>query len=170
MFEFISIGQILKPYRHTGELLADINPDVYRDLEKCKALFIQIDGIEIPFFIEALDLSPDVCHIKLEEFHAPEDIKPFNGSKLYLRLSDLSNPDVLQPKDDPFEKLKGFQLKNNATGQIYTILSTEEYPQQWMAIVKADKKEVLVPLAEDWIVSIDFENKIVEMDLPDGLI
>jgi len=71
MFSFFEIGKILKPYRHSGELLAEIDPMVYDDLTASKALFLPIDGIEVPFFIEHLDLDFSGSYIKLEEFNAP---------------------------------------------------------------------------------------------------
>lgn len=170
MFEFRDIGQILKPYKHSGEFLAKIEPGVFEDLEKCQAIFIRIDGIEVPFFIESLELDPEVCYLKLEEFNTPEDIKPYNGNSLYLRLSDLSNPEILDDQDDAFDHLGGFQLHDHNSGKTYEIIRTEEYPQQWMAVVLANGQEALVPLTEAWIIGIDSERRIINMELPEGLL
>jgi 16S rRNA processing protein RimM len=170
MFEFKAIGQILKPYKHSGELLAKIEPSVFKDLEKCEALFIRIDGIEVPFFIEDIELDPDVSYLKLEEFNAPEDIKPFNGKELFLRLCDLSHPEKLEGQDKIFDQLDGFQLQDINTEKTFDILRTEEYPQQWMAVVLSNGQEALVPLTEAWIIDIDAEAKKISMELPEGLV
>lgn len=170
MFEFKAIGQILKPYKHTGELLAKIDPLVFEDLENCKAIFIRIDGIEVPFFIENQELDPEVSYLKLEEFNAPEDIKPYNGEELFLRHCDLSKPHLLDRQEKSYDQLDGFQLKDQNSGRVLDILRTEEYPQQWMAVVIFNDQEALVPLTESWIIGIDAEAKLISMELPEGLL
>jgi 16S rRNA processing protein RimM len=43
-------------------------------------------------------------------------------------------------------------------------------PQQEMAFVIHNGREVLIPLNESLIVSVDRENKTLLMDLPEGLL
>jgi 16S rRNA processing protein RimM len=169
MFEFVTIGKILKPFRHNGEFMAVVMPEVFEDLKKCRAVFLKIDGLEVPFFLESLELDPEVSYIKLEEFNAPEDVRPFNGQNLFLRTIDLTDPGRLKPKKDPGE-LSGFSLEDITSGKGYPILRTAEYPSQWMAILNINDQEVLVPLVEEWIKDIDTEAKWIRMELPEGLI
>lgn len=169
MFEFISIGKILKPFRYSGEFIAIVNPGVFEDLKDCSALFLKIDGLEVPFFIENIELDPEGSYIKLEEFNAPEDVKPFNGQKLYLRTIDVKYPSLLTSKPDNFA-LDGFTLQDVNTGKSYLIESTAEYPQQLMAIVHVNNQEVLIPLVDEWIQNIDAAKELIQMALPEGLI
>ena len=37
-------------------------------------------------------------------------------------------------------------------------------------IINADKKEILIPIANDLIVQVDRASKIIEVNSPDGLI
>jgi 16S rRNA processing protein RimM len=43
-------------------------------------------------------------------------------------------------------------------------------PQQEIAVVVYQNKEVLIPLNEKLIVSIDEDKKVILMDLPEGLL
>jgi len=54
---------------------------------------------------------------------------------------------------------------------IGTIISIEEYPQQMMAFIRlAEGEEIMVPLSPAFIVDIDVEQRIVDMNLPDGMV
>ena len=169
MFEYIKIGNILKPHRYEGVLLSEIEAAVFDDLLNCQAVFIRINGLEVPFFLEHMDLHESGSFLKLEEFNSPEDIKPFNNATLYLRSEDLSTVNT-QNFSKKEKNLAGFTILDKSSGKKFLIQRTEEYPQQWMAIVTLGTDELLIPLTEEWILSIDEEKKEIRMDLPDGLI
>ena len=169
MFKFTAIGKVLKPFKNKGEFLAIINPEIFSDLLNCPAIFLQIDGIEVPFFIENLDLNKEASLIKVEEFNAPEDVKPYNGEDIYLRTTDITID--LDPQDNLSTiQLNGHRISDKTSGNEFIIQSTVQYPQQLMAVILVEDKEVLIPLAEDWIIQIDLDRKLIEMNLPEGLI
>ena len=170
MYEFIRIGMVLKPHRKNGEFLADIDPRFFDDLQECQAVFLQIDGLEVPFFLESLDLDASGSYLKLEEFSAPEHVKPFNNTPLFLRKEDLVKAGSEGHQKEEMLGLTGFTLIDDNTGAHCTILSVEEYPQQLMALVAWKGSEALVPLAEDYILSVNPEKKEIVMELPEGLL
>jgi len=55
-------------------------------------------------------------------------------------------------------------------GEIGTIDEVLEMPQQEMAFLKYKGRDVLVPLNEQFIQSVDEGNRRVMVDLPDGLL
>ncbi len=171
MFNYIEIGEILKPFRTEGELLAVVGDKFQADTIKAKAIFIETNGQKVPFFIEEIDSDGEVFYIKFEEFSAPEEIKKYNGLKLFLRDSDLSLPvDQLYDNNDDKLDLAGFHILELNSGQSFEILKTEQYPQQIMAIVNIDGQEKLVPLVDEFIVKIDKNNNEIQMDLPENLL
>ena len=50
------------------------------------------------------------------------------------------------------------------------ITKVEQYPQQLMAIVIHEGKEILIPLAEAYIEKIDIEKEQIIMTLPEGML
>ena len=54
-------------------------------------------------------------------------------------------------------------------GDIGIIDEVVEMPEQFMAFLSYQEKEVMVPLNEFFIQDIDPENKIILMELPDGI-
>jgi 16S rRNA processing protein RimM len=169
MYKFKSIGKVLKPYKYQGAFYAAIKAIYFPDLLKCKALFLKINGIEVPFFIVDLDLEENTSIIKVEEFKAPEDVSAFNGMDVYLRTTDIT---VKEDKKDTLESvtLESYMILDEPTGNEFKILKTMQYPQQMMAVTHFGDREVLIPLAEDWIIDIDPSKKIITMSLPEGLV
>ena len=170
MFNYIEIGEILKPFRAEGELLAVVEDRFKDDTKKVKAIFIETNGLKVPFFIEEIESDGEVFYIKFEEFSGPEEIKKYNGLKLFLRDSDLSFPVDQYNDDDEKTDWAGFLINDKNTNQSFEILRTEQYPQQLMAIVIKDGQEKLIPLVEEFILEIDENNKKILMNLPENLI
>ncbi|MBK8081160.1 MAG: hypothetical protein IPK25_13305 [Saprospiraceae bacterium] len=66
--------------------------------------------------------------------------------------------------------MKNFVLfdQNTEVGMIEEIVL---YPGQLMALVKNKSGAIIhIPMIEDWIISIDQKNKIICMNLPEGLL
>jgi 16S rRNA processing protein RimM len=58
----------------------------------------------------------------------------------------------------------------NAGVEIGVISEIEEYPQQEMATINYNKKDILIPLNEQFIIKLDNKKKVIEMELPEGLL
>ncbi len=171
MFNYIEIGEILKPFRAEGELLAVVEDKFKADTANAKAIFIETNGLKVPFFIEKIESDGEVFYIKFEEFSGPEEIKKYNGLKIFLRDSDLSFPiDQLYDNDEDKLNLTGFHIVDHNSDQSFEIIRTEQYPQQLMAIILKDGQEKLIPLVEEFILEIDENNKQIIMKLPENLI
>jgi len=167
MFKYVEIGRILKPFRTKGELLALVDPVYHGDVEKAKAVFLDINGSIVPFFIENIECHKDTCNIKFEEFSNPEEVKRVNGVNLYLRECDIDWNSKTQEAGIDFT---GFMILDHASGKRLQIEEVREFPQQLMAIAYEGDKEYLIPLNEHFILHIDPEAKLIEMDLPQGIV
>ena len=55
-------------------------------------------------------------------------------------------------------------------GELGEIIEVHEYPQQYIATVPYRFREVMFPLNDEIIQSIDEEQKILYIRLPDGLL
>jgi 16S rRNA processing protein RimM len=168
--EYIPVGVILKPYKHNGFMLARIDAAFMNDVARTKALFLKVDGLQVPFFMESFEAEEDNCMIKLEEFNAPETIRKWNGEPIFLHVNDVSKDSLELQKHASMDFLQGFTIVENASSKRFIITMIEEYPQQLMATIMIDGNPVLIPLVDEWITDIDETSKLVFMDLPEGLI
>lgn len=69
-----------------------------------------------------------------------------------------------------FDGLLGFRIMDMQRGEIGPLLDVIERPKQPLLVVLYQEKEVLIPLAEDFIDSVDESKQLIYMHLPEGLL
>lgn len=163
-----SLGYIHKAHGITGDLI--IRTDLQfseKTIQKWEVIFLKIDGILVPFFVENIHIrSEKELLVKLEDIGNEIKIKPFLGLSVYI---------------DKESYLEENQVFLSSAWMDYRLFSKEEeigiisdfieYPGQNMLEVKLlDGESILIPAQEDWVVSVDSKSKVIIMDLPDGLV
>ncbi|WP_448636141.1 ribosome maturation factor RimM [Pedobacter panaciterrae] len=73
-------------------------------------------------------------------------------------------------EDFHYNDLKGFVVFDETHGELGEIIEVNEYPQQFVATVAYQSKEILFPLNDDMIVEIDEDEGTMLVDLPEGLL
>lgn len=168
MGRYLRIAQIVKARKNKGRLV--VRP---------------VDGL--PFLLaEGLDLrivppTPDVpCAVTVGEagrrgddyvvtfagIADPAVLQGYEG-RYCLALRDDLDPELLEQDR---HTLIGFALQDVRLGSIGRISAVENLPGQIMLTVQGRYGEVLVPLADDLVVSIDADAGVLVMDLPRGLV
>lgn len=161
--ELIKIGKVLKTHGFKGNLKVFIDEFYMDDFEEMKAIFIN----NLPYFIASKDINSDSqAIILLEEIDSKEKAHPLQGKDIFAKDDDLT--EILD--EEEYAHLVGYVLTDRAAGTIGTIEKIIELPFQFMAQVFRDKKEILIPLNDDFILKTDEKKKIVEMNLPDGFL
>lgn len=168
--EYLKIGKIKKPHGLNGELKAMIDERFFEDVNAVEAFFVELGSGKAPYFIESLRGGNPLL-LKFEDIDNKEDAALFTNKTIYLREEDVTlSEEAINDTGLEFSHLVGFVLEVEELGQVGEILRVDEFPQQEMATVAYEGKELLVPLLEQWIVSVDKAQKIVVMDLPEGLL
>ncbi|SDE79161.1 16S rRNA processing protein RimM [Mucilaginibacter pineti] len=165
--ECFRIGSILKTKGLKGEMQIYVDFD---DLDAIKfdAVFIDMAGKMIPYFVQSIKyLQKSNAYLFLE------DIDTIEKASLLVRR-DIYLPNKLKPKKKKAEftlnDVKGFMAIDETHGELGEILEVNEYPQQLIATVNYQNKEVLFPLNVDIIKGIDIEANEIYIDLPEGLL
>ena len=136
-------------------------------LKKGDVLFIELKRDSfIPYFVEKATAANDTEYIiKLDDIHTNEDARDLVGKAVYVKEEVLETAKV----DSPLMYI-GFNLVDKTKGGIGTIEDVLLMGKQWIARLTIDDKEVLVPLVEDMILDVNYKNKYLRMDLPEGLL
>jgi 16S rRNA processing protein RimM len=171
MTDYIKVGKTLKAHGIKGELKVDIEPVFLDDFEELKAIFLEIKGQKIPFFVEQFR-GDGMLILKLEELKDRTIAEGYQFKDIYVNREHItaSNEEIAIEQQGEFYYLKGFTLEDKDLGVIGVIEAVEEYPQQYMAVIIKDEKEILVPLARPFITAEDRNAKRIFMDLPEGLL
>jgi 16S rRNA processing protein RimM len=161
------IGYITKTKGLKGEVqifFEYADPD---DL-KFNSVFIEINSKLVPFFISSYTLRQNQTgNFFFDEVDTIEKAEKLIRKKVYLPNSEKPEKDT---QDLSFSDLKGFMVHDEHHGDLGEIINIHEYPQQYIAVVSYRFREIMFPLNDNIIQSIDDEQKILKVSLPDGLI
>ena len=162
------LGKIVKKYSFKGELLAKLDtdePDLYDNLD---AIFIDLRGNLVPFFVESSQLhKSDLLRIKFEDVDTEEDADALIKSNLYLPLELLP---ALEGDKFYFHEVIGFTVKDKNFGDVGIIKSINDSTAQALFEIDRNGIEILIPMNDEFIVNVIREQKTIEVNTPDGLI
>ena len=128
-------------------------------------VFLEVDGIQVPFFLEGWRFRSDsVALLKFQTIDSSEDAHEYVGADVYFPHSLTPEPD----EDDEYtwRHFTGWQIVDAQEGPIGIIDYVEDSTVNTIFCV--DGK--LVPANEDFIERIDAKERIVYMTLPEGLL
>ena len=166
--DFFYLGKILKTYGSKGHLLIFLDVDDPVRYEKIKTVFIGIENDRIPFGIEELELrQKKSARIRFEDVHSAEDAEIFPGRELYLPVTMLP---ALKGKKFYYHEVIGFTVFDKKHGNIGTITSILDLPQQSLIQVQFGSREILIPLVDKVLLKVDRTKKEVHILAPEGLI
>jgi len=169
MQEFVSIGKIGKAHGIKGAMKLLAVEAYLPDLENTSAIFIEENGQKLPYFLEEVQIG-NATILTLEEVGTKEAANRLRSKEVFLRESDLLPIENRAFNSLQYEQYKGFELEDKELGTIGVIEEIIEMPQQEMAVVNYQDKEVLIPLNEDFILETLKEEKLIKVTLPEGLL
>ncbi len=159
------LGRITKLHGYKGAMVLYIdsfNPQYFGEIE---SVFLEFNRELIPFFFtERGKLKGKKLIIKLEDVSA-EEASRFVGCSAYLPEKMLP-----VPKEGFYDKaILGYTAYqgNKAIGSITDVV---ENSAQNLFIIEQREKEYLIPAVEAFIQRIEHPEKIVYLELPEGLL
>lgn len=172
--QYVVIGRTRKAHGLSGELKVSIEDRYLEDFMKNERIFLEVKGVKIPYFIANVRGGGEMI-LKLEEVDNRDTATLLQSREVMLREQDIL-PDHAREFEMPEEEtlefghLAGYMMVDEIRGEIGVIDEVLEMPQQEMAFLKYQERDVLVPLNDQFIQKIDEQNRRVHMVLPDGLL
>jgi len=161
------LGKITKPHGFKGNLILHLDTDEPELYETLESVFIERDGMLVPFFFEFVQPhTKGKLLVKFEDVTAEEAEKLVNHD-LYLPLETLPE---LEGNDFYFHEVIGFTIYDQTNTEVGVIKSINDASAQALFEIEIDGKEVLVPIVDDWILEVDRQNKALLVQIPEGLI
>ena len=165
--DHVKIGTVVSKHGYKGDIKISVssnNLDTFPDL---KYLFIDLDGCFIPFTIDNVrSFSKNVFIVKLKEIMSEDEVDEIIHKHIYIDSTEMeSNID----SGFFYNDLINFEVITDSKniGRIENINS--KLPQPVFEIIY-DSRKVLIPIHEDLIKKIDKKNRIIYLDIPNGLL
>lgn len=169
--EFVKLGHIHQTHGLNGEVLVSFSDNTpLRPLfKKGNFCFIEIKNqTYIPYKIlstKSANSSSVICIFDM--FEMIDKAKEIAGKSIFFHKEQIPKSFQTQFKEMWIDYEIIQTLDNQSIGIIHTVLQT---PGQTLAQILHNENEILIPLNEDWIQSIDHNKKVILMDIPEGLL
>ncbi|GAA4280650.1 ribosome maturation factor RimM [Gaetbulibacter aestuarii] len=162
------LGKIVKKYSFKGEVLAKLDTDQPELYDNLDAIFLEVRGSLIPFFVEDTQLhKSELLRIKFEDVDTEADADSILKSGLYLPLDLLPK---LEGNKFYFHEVIGFKINDKNFGEVGTITAINDSTAQSLFVIDRNGTEILIPMNDDFIKKVDRKAKTILVETPEGLI
>ena len=165
-----NIGKLVKPHGVNGEIVVTIDCDI--DLSTVKCIIINIDGINIPFFISSIrPRGKESYLIMIDGINNEIDAALICGKSLHVLNNEIED---VEDEEGGFyaNDLIGYNVYlSDYNSFIGEIIDIEDSTENALFIVKRSNNEIIyIPIVVDFIEKISTEASTIIMDLPIGLL
>lgn len=164
----LAVGTIIKPHGIKGELNVMMSERAeVEDFAPGACLFIEIEGLDVPFFVGAMrSRGADSLLITFDEIADEKQASELTGKTLYAFVDPAELDD---DEEMTAGALIGYEVIDQSSGEsVGRIADIQELtPGCWYFVMEDTEK--LLPAVDEMILGIDTEERKVAMNLPEGL-
>lgn len=159
------IGKIIKSFGNAGEVIISSNEDFEKYLNE--PVFLLLEGAPVPFFISndgIKNRNNDRYAVKFD--YIDDEI----SAKKIVDAQILISKDLLDNEKDGMNiyDLIGYKVMN--CDELGEVIDVYDYSGNIVLNISIRDKEILLPLSDEYILSIENEQTLLKVDIPDELI
>lgn len=161
------LGKITRRHGLAGNVILKLDTDQPELYNKLESIFVEINGLLVPFFIEKTSWSKnDALNIAFKN-SSETLVDQSLGKSVYLPLATLPK---LSGKQFYYHEIIGFDILDENDKECGVIRSVNDQTAQNYFVTNLDGKEVVIPIIKDWILEVNREERFIKMQLPEGLV
>ena len=161
----ILLGKIIKINGFEGAVTVRTEKRLNRTIPLPGPVFLEIDGRPVPFFIEYSEQTgADLLVVKFEDYDSYGKVSEFLGCRILVEESEPAETEAEN------EDLSGYTVLSDSGNMVGCVSAVAESPGQLLLkVIDNTGNELLIPLHEDLIISVDQAKKEIVMIIPEGL-
>ncbi len=158
--QVIPIGTLQRTHGHRGEIQCHMLNE-YWDNAEAEFLILKLDNILVPFrVLDWRGKGADSLIFQLKDVNSEPEAARLVGAEAYMLRTDLNTE---QEDLTTWQDLRGFRVIDTEAGEIGTISQVDESTIN--TLLTLDNGQ-LMPIHEDFILSIDTQTRILRVNLP----
>ena len=161
------LGYILRTHGVHGEVRVVLDADNPARYKKLESVLIELNHELIPFLINRISIKDNQALVSFKEIDTKDKADALVKSSLFVPLSSLP---ILPDEKIYLHDLVGYKVIDATEGDLGVINEVVEFPQQLIAKMIFQEKEVLFPLTPTILTKIDKTARSLLVQLPDGLL
>jgi len=163
------LGLIVRKHSYKGEVVIKLDtdePELYANLD---SVFIELNNKLLPFFIEnSLLQKGNQLRVDFEDIQNEEDADQLLKKPIYLPLTMLPK---LEGNKFYYHEVIGFNMIDENFGIVGKIKSINDATAQVLFILEnSEKKEILIPMIDEFLIEVNRDKKEILVKTPEGLI
>lgn len=173
------VGVFLKPHGINGEIALQRDFDDI-DFDEFRCIVVDVDGIFVPFFIDGVrPKGAETDLLSIDGIDNETQAARLTNKTVYLLRDELSafRRKVAEESGDEEEEgffaddLVGFAVRTDEGTELGQIVSIDDSTANYLFVVETESgRNLLIPVAEEFIAGIDTERNILTLSLPEGLL
>ena len=166
--EFYFLGKITRKFSFKGDLIIFLDTDSPSEYYSLDKIFIKIKDRYIPYFIEEIyPYKNNSIRVHFEDVNDENEAKDLINKDVYLPTNSLP---FLEGNKFYYHEIEGFKIKDKKVGELGFVKYVNDKSPQHLFVVDYNKKEILIPINDELIENINRKEKLINMNLPSGLI
>ena len=162
------IGSLTRTHGVRGEVAFQFTDDVW-DRVEADYLFLRLDGLLVPFFLEEWRFRSDnVALLKFEDIDSADDARRIVGTEVYFP-KDLT-PEDLDEEELEWQHFTGFEVwqDDSLLGTVTSVL--DQTANVLLVVTTPDDRELLIPAHEDFVLEADHRQRRLLVSVPEELL
>lgn len=170
------IGYIARTHGVQGGLILKFDTAHPSDFTELEFVFVDIDGIRVPFFVLEFKVrNSNTAIVLFDDLSSEEQARELVGKPAFVDewpydLNDDDNED----SDDyllAMQAFIGYEAFETKHGYLGKLARFEDIPNNELwCILRPDGSELLVPAHEDMLAKLDEEAREIHFQLPDAFL
>lgn len=169
--ECYQLGGIGKTHGLKGFVVAYLDVDDVEAYRKMKSVWLELlptPGKLTAFTVERVQpQAADRVLLKFEGIDSVEAAEPLRNAKLYKALEELPE---LEDNQFYFHDVVGYTVVDEELGELGTVETFYEMPQQDLMGMRYQGQEVLIPVVDELVLHADEAARTLHVRLPEGLL
>ncbi len=160
------LGKLTRRHGLHGNVFLKLDTDQPEMYNKLDAIFVDINGLLVPFFVAKQSWSKGETLIVSFKNSSESLVDQVVGKDVYLPLSGL--PELTGNKFY-YHEVVGFEIREDDGKTCGIIQTINDQTGQHYFVLDLAGKQIVIPIIRDWILELNREEKFLRMSLPEGL-
>jgi len=166
-FDLIEVACVQKTHGLKGHLNIGISENFSNDiLKENMPVFLEIEGIPVPFFIEELKHSGNNVIVKLKNINSADYAARFKSCPVHIIPEDIVEEQEFEPDFDLYD----YEVYDELHGYVGKIKIINFIPGNPVFETDLDGKRIILPYSDEFIKNISHDKRRIDIISPDGLI
>lgn len=162
------IGHVSKTHGVDGELVIKLSNGIETDDVETDCLFLELEGGLVPFMIDSWrDRGDGSLLVLFELINSEPQARKVIDAPVWIDSADMAG---ITDEGAHSVLLVGFKIHDKHHGLLGEITEIRDPERNPHFAVDGANGEILIPIVDEYMISLDKEKKILFIEAPEGLI